>query len=156
MLARFLLTVIICGPALLNAAEPFPSVEALMSEKEFSAAGLHKLNEPELNVLRDWLWTYTTRDSEFHRKNSEAPRADSGDGPGNSTAIRSHIVGEFTGWDGDTVFELANGQVWEQRRPTRYRFEATDPEVIIDRNFFGFFEMEVVGANRSVKVKRIK
>src|SRR5450830_554482 len=28
--------------------------------------------------------------------------------------IETEIDGEFTGWDGDTIFELTNGQIWQQ------------------------------------------
>jgi hypothetical protein len=34
------------------------------------------------------------------------------------------INGEFSGWDGETVFELANGQKWQQARfKHQYRFK---------------------------------
>ena len=28
--------------------------------------------------------------------------------------IESQIEGEFTGWDGETIFKLVNGQIWQQ------------------------------------------
>ena len=28
--------------------------------------------------------------------------------------LRSFLVDEFTGWTGDTIFRLENGQVWQQ------------------------------------------
>src|SRR5665648_304740 len=28
--------------------------------------------------------------------------------------IESHIQGEFNGWDGETIFKLDNGEVWQQ------------------------------------------
>jgi hypothetical protein len=35
--------------------------------------------------------------------------------PGTS-AIESTIEGEFEGWDGDTIFKLDNGQIWQQAK----------------------------------------
>ncbi|MEJ2131375.1 MAG: hypothetical protein P8Y95_07095, partial [Gammaproteobacteria bacterium] len=40
--------------------------------------------------------------------------------PDEAESITSHIVGEFSGWDGKTEFRLANGQIWRQRHPARY------------------------------------
>jgi len=38
--------------------------------------------------------------------------------------IESRIVGEFTGWEGETVFELDNGQKWQQARYSyRYHYK---------------------------------
>jgi hypothetical protein len=37
-----------------------------------------------------------------------------------SDVIESRIAGEFTGWDGESEYELINGQIWKQ---TAYRYE---------------------------------
>lgn len=34
--------------------------------------------------------------------------------PTAAEVIDSQIAGEFTGWDGNTVFRLMNGQIWQQ------------------------------------------
>ncbi len=47
--------------------------------------------------------------------------------------IRTRIVGEFRGWDGDTVFRLENGQVWRQRLPGQWSYRASDPEVELSK-----------------------
>jgi hypothetical protein len=138
-------------------ADEFPSVKDLMSEEEFRASGLHQLSNEELEALRSWLWVYTERDSDFHRRNSEAPAASAGQDVAESAAIRTHIVGEFTGWGEKTRFELANGQVWELRRRARYQQKpVSNPEVVIDKNLFGFFEMTLVESGRSIQVTRVK
>ena len=36
-----------------------------------------------------------------------------------SPAIESRIDGQFEGWDGDTLFQLSNGQIWQQ---TQYAY----------------------------------
>lgn len=138
-------------------ADEFPSVQELMTEEDFEAAGLDRLTEEELASLRKWLWVYTERDSEFHRRNSKAPSAETVENAEDVTAIHTHIVGEFSGWEGQTRFELANGQIWEQRRRARhYQNPVLNPEVVIEKNLFGLFEMTVVGSGRTIQVRRIK
>lgn len=48
-----------------------------------------------------------------------------------SAVIESQIVGTFNGWDGDSEYELTNGQVWKQ---TQYHYEykySYRPSVVI-------------------------
>ncbi len=68
--------------------------------------------------------------------------------------IESVINGVFSGWSGTTVFELANGQVYQQRRQGKWRTDLLDPQVKISKNFLGMLEMEVAG--RSIGVKRLR
>ena len=70
-------------------------------------------------------------------------------------AINTTILGDFRGWDGKTLFRLANGQVWQQRVRGRYRHRAEAPEVRIERGRFGYY-LVVVGTDRQVGVKRVK
>ena len=62
----------------------------------------------------------------------------------------------FKGWNGKTVFYLDNGQVWRQRSAGRYTYMGDDSRVVISKNRFGFFEMRLIDADRSVGVKRVK
>jgi len=79
------------------------------------------------------------------------------DGPGNDVdRIQSRYVGEFTGWDGKTIFELENGQVWQQVGSGRMTYKATNPMITIKRAFMGSYLLKVEGRNKSVRVKRIK
>ena len=79
------------------------------------------------------------------------------DGPGNDVdRIQSRYVGEFTGWDGKTIFELENGQVWQQIGSGRMTYRATNPMITIKRAFMGSYLLKVEGRNKSVRVKRIK
>lgn len=67
--------------------------------------------------------------------------------------IESKINGEFKGWAGDTVYELLNGQVWQQ---SHYKYEyrySYMPEALI-YNPGGSYVMQVAGT--SAKVRRIK
>lgn len=70
--------------------------------------------------------------------------------------LHSRIVGEFTGWEGDTVFRLENGQVWQQARSGRLVWRANGPAVTIKRGFMGGYRLSVEGVNKEVYVRRIK
>lgn len=71
-------------------------------------------------------------------------------------SIRAGVRGGFQGWSGDTVFELDNGQVWQQSAAGRYEYSGEDRPVIITRGFLGSFSLQAEGLNRTVRVKRIK
>jgi hypothetical protein len=70
-----------------------------------------------------------------------------------SDIIESRIAGNFEGWQGNSTYTLANGQVWQQ---TTYKYEykyAYNPEVIIYSSLGGY-KMEVEGT--VAEVRRIK
>ncbi|MGH8280473.1 MAG: hypothetical protein ACRETQ_13060 [Gammaproteobacteria bacterium] len=70
--------------------------------------------------------------------------------------IESRIVGEFNGWNGNTVFKLENGQVWQQAATgffTNIRLE--NPQVVIKKLVFGYL-LTVPGQGETVFVRRIK
>jgi hypothetical protein len=71
-------------------------------------------------------------------------------------SIRSRIPGEFFGWDGKTIFELENGQVWRQLDSSRLGMRVVDAEVEISRGILGSFYLSVEGFNRRVRVERIE
>jgi hypothetical protein len=134
-------------------AEPPLDVRAIMTPEEFKAAGLERLSPAELEALNRWLLRYTAREtSELRQHNeviSEEIRKVEEEG------VRTRIVGEFTGWDGNTIFRLENGQVWRQRLPGSFRYRASAPEVELSKNFMGYWMLRVVEADRSVGVTRI-
>lgn len=69
-----------------------------------------------------------------------------------SGIIESKIKGAFKGWKRDTVYELTNGQVWQQSH-YKYQYKyAYRPDVLI-YNPGGGYIMQVAGT--SAKVKRI-
>lgn len=70
--------------------------------------------------------------------------------------IQSRYDGKFEGWDGDTIFRLENGQVWQQTDSGRLVFTADRPLITIRRGWFGAYYLKVQGANKSIRVKRIK
>jgi hypothetical protein len=72
-----------------------------------------------------------------------------------ATGIRTRIVGEFRGWEGNTVFRLENGQTWKQRLPGRWFHKAMSPEVELRKNMMGYWVLRLVEADRAIGVTRI-
>jgi hypothetical protein len=69
--------------------------------------------------------------------------------------IESHIDGEFSGWDGKTIFKLTNGQIWQQAAYAytyRYKYR---PQVLIVKTTGGY-EMQVEDMDKRLRVVRIK
>jgi hypothetical protein len=65
------------------------------------------------------------------------------------------ITNDFNGWDGDTIFELANGQVWQQSAPALATSVALQPKALIYCDV-GHFTMQVEHVNTTVQVERLK
>ena len=63
----------------------------------------------------------------------------------------SHVRGEWKGWDGKTVVELDNGQVWQQEEyHCEYHYHYR-PSVMIDDN-----QMHVEGMSKPIRVRRLR
>lgn len=134
------------------ATEDFPGVRKLMSADEFLRSGLDKLSADELRTLDAWLIEYTVGEAPVLKENNETVReADK------NYEVVSRIEGEFSGWDGNTVFRLENGQVWRQRLDGRYFYRGGPrPEVRISRNWLGFYRLTLIEADRSIGVSRVR
>lgn len=141
--------------ATLAHAEQFSSLEERMSQGEFHAAGLDKLSPDELKALDAWLQTHYGTQTTYVTPSGQPvfyPKESARE------TIDAHIVGEFTGWYGQNVFTLDNGQQWKQAESTSYRcgkFE--NPAVTIKPMLLGSWLMYVQPcSNQSVRVTRIK
>ena len=75
--------------------------------------------------------------------------------PAPAQVIQAQIKGEFTGWEGETLFQLTNGQIWQQSIYAYTYHYAYQPKVIIYATKTGF-AMKVDGVSSSINVKRIK
>lgn len=130
----------------------FPGIGSLMSEEEFSAAGLEKLSAEELKTLNAWLVRYTAGDAEVLQQSNPEVREAQKD-----HEIKTRIAGDFSGWSGETVFRFENGQVWRQRLDGKYRYRGpANPEVVIDKNWVGFYRMTIVETGKSVGVTPLR
>lgn len=144
------------------AQQPFSTVEEQMTGKEFNAAGLEKLTPDELSALNEWI-----RGRSLATLDAAKPAATgSGDDRGfdiqkmqdqDRTPITSSLVGEFTGWDGQTVFKLDNGMIWEQADKDNFYIRAVQkPVVHIKPGAFKTWKLSIEGYSSSCKVKRIQ
>jgi hypothetical protein len=70
--------------------------------------------------------------------------------------ISSRIVGNFEGWGPRSRFRLENGQVWQISDESSGVYALKSPRVKIARAVLGGFEMEIEGANRAPRVKRLE
>lgn len=75
--------------------------------------------------------------------------------PASSEVVESQIEGDFKGWDGETIFKLTNGQIWQQSSYTyTYSYKYRPKVIIFPAN--GFFSMKVDGVDQRIQVVRIK
>jgi hypothetical protein len=72
------------------------------------------------------------------------------------TKIVSRIVGALDGWGPRTQFRLENGQVWQVTDDSSAVYNLKSPGVKIERAVLGGFEMEIEGAKRAPRVKRLE
>lgn len=144
--------------------QPFSSLEERMTGREFTETGLHKLDPDELAALNRWI-----RERSIAQYDGPADSDSEANGlrrqPGEVPSIermareefQSRIVGEFSGWSGNTIFTLENGMVWKQDESDRFRLQPVDsPMVTIRPGLFGSWRLSVEGHNRAVRVERIE
>ena len=72
-----------------------------------------------------------------------------------SNVIHSYIDDEFEGWEGETIFKLDNGQIWQQSSYAYMYHYAYRPEVMII-NDSGTWKMKVEGVDEMIDVIRLK
>ena len=141
-------------------------VQELMTTSEFEATGLDSLTTEELEALNEWLsknGALVVESAEISRVKTENTSEQQPEAIVSAPQTRaygerepdvySQITGEFSGWDGKTIFRLANGQIYQQRRPGRWKTQLLDPDVRVFRGFVGY-ELEVDG--HSIGVKRLR
>lgn len=144
-----LLAALLLVPTLLNAQDRFPGIKELMTEQELEASGVNDLSRRQVEALNNWLIRYTANEAPVLQVENEEVIEVVKQG------MTSKIVGEFNGWSGKTRFVLENGQVFEQRRPGRWKITLDNPEVHIRQNLMGAYEMEIVSERRSIGVRRL-
>ena len=152
------------------AADGFSSLEEQMTGQEFTAAGLNKLSPQELGALNAWIRARSlatldspkvaattataTPQSEVAGGDRRGLASDTGE---DDSPIRSRILGEFNGWDGQTIFKLENGMIWIQDdRDKFYEKDMENPIAVIESGMFGSWHLQVEGYKAKCKVKRIQ
>jgi hypothetical protein len=147
----WLLLAAAAAPAASIAAEKdFPGIEHLMTADEFARAGLDKLAPAQVDALNDWLVRYTAGQADVVQSTSVEVKKASED-----FRIVAHVLPPFTGWTDQTIFRLDNGQVWRQRIKGRYSYDGVNTEVVITRNFVGFYVMTLTASGRSIGIEPV-
>lgn len=129
----------------------FPGIQKLMTAEEFARTGLDRLTPEQVRALDDWLVRYTAGEAYVVQTTSEQVRA-----AVTEFRLEARIVPPFSGWSGQTLFRLDNGQVWRQRIKGRYMFSGDDTRVVITRNLLGFYNMTLVSSGRAVGVEPVR
>ena len=94
-----------------------------------------------------WLQSY--------KKTIAAASATKTNVPAAAEVIESEIDGEFHGWDGETIFKLTNGQIWQLAEYSyEYGYDYR-PSVLIYKTGNGY-KMKVADMAETISVKRIK
>jgi hypothetical protein len=130
----------------------------VMTADEVRETGVSTLSLAQRRALDQWLERYTLTLLKVAGGHREAPTPGSGRVGSNadcSRAIESTIAGDFEGWDGETVFKLDNGQIWEQSEYDYMYSYQYRPDVTIYSTNSGC-RMKVEDENETVLVRRVK
>jgi hypothetical protein len=124
----------------------------LLTAKEYNAAGLNQLSPDQVAALNR-IVTRLVSESTMTGCNEELEKTEKLILA--LLPIESSIAGEFEGWEGDTVFVLNNGQVWQQDSYAYMYKYAYQPEVTIIP-VQGRYVMLVDGVDEYVFVRRYR
>ncbi|MBU6420681.1 MAG: hypothetical protein KGL98_01335 [Gammaproteobacteria bacterium] len=149
-------------------------VRNVITVGEFDRTGLDKLSPAQLAAFNDWLDQYlgTHRVSAAPLSAAMSPPVSQAKAPvaasfgadtmprkENSATperIETRLAGVFTGWSGNTVFTLENGQQWQQAGTGYFTNVRLDhPQVVIKKLGFGYL-LTLPGHGETVFVRRIK
>jgi len=72
----------------------------------------------------------------------------------NAQVIETRIDGEFEGWEGETIFKMMNGQIWQQSSYAYMYHYAYSPEVIIYKTSSGYV-LKVDGVDETINVVQL-
>lgn len=158
----FLTILILAVSTSATGQQAFSSLEEQMSGNEFNATGLEKLTPVELAALNQWIRSRSLATLDAASPTAAATPEERGTDVSSiqnmeRSLITSHLVGKFTGWDGQTVFKLENGMIWEQTDKDKfYTKEVENPVVSIEPGAFKSWKLSVEGYDSHCKVKRIQ
>ncbi len=68
----------------------------------------------------------------------------------------SSIAGAFEGWQKGSRIRLANGQVWQVTDDSSAIYALQSPKVTVRRAALGSFVLDIEGANRTPRVRRVE
>ncbi|MCD8483004.1 MAG: hypothetical protein LR015_10300 [Verrucomicrobia bacterium] len=165
--AFILVSIPIISLSSLHADEAADALLAKMGPEVYHASGMHRLSPEERAALATWMGAMVEIERE-RAKDEALPSGEPSFGLEHVTErigslfrnspdrIESRIIGEFRGWNGNTVFRLENGQVWRQSAPGTFFYRTENPVVYIRRAMLGSYLLQIEGKNSSVRVRRIE
>lgn len=71
-----------------------------------------------------------------------------------ASAMQTSIDGTFEGWDGDTIFKMMNGTIWQQASYDYEYHYAYNPDVLIYHKS-GSYYMKVEGVDDEIRVTKL-
>ena len=151
VISRVLAIMFICGLSAISQSgrtPPLLDVQKLMTVAEFRQTGLQKLSPEETDALNAWLSRFAMKVYGSASQATDAP-------PSAPAVVETQIEGEFEGWSGNTVFKLANGQIWQQASYAYTYHYAYRPNVLIYKAG-AVYQMKVDGVDQPIQVKRLK
>jgi hypothetical protein len=141
-----------------QAQGPLLRIEQVMTPREVQETGVATLSPKQRAALDRWLVAYTIRVLSAAGAVKDEPLGRPParpSGSGCAPAIESTISGEFTGWEGETIFKLDNGQIWQQAEYAYTYSYSYRPDVTIYQTAVGC-RLKVEDEDETILVKRIK
>jgi hypothetical protein len=132
-------------------------IEDVMTVEEFTDSGISGLTMPQRKALNAWLNRYTEKVIALAAtQNAKERTRPSGNSKSDCVpAIETTIASDFNGWDGETIFKLDNGQIWEQAEYDYTYSYSYRPDVTIYQ-VSGGCRMKVADENETILVRRIR
>lgn len=166
---KYTITLLLWLPLTVAISQEDLAIKELMTDAELAATGVGALSAAQQEALSAWLIKFQlgeTRPRQTPAITADSAQSQPAEQPANEdddwrrrdekVDFVNRIAGDFSGWDGNTQFNLENGQVWVQRRSSRWKTELQNPQVRIYQTFLGAFEMEVIETGRSIGVRRVR
>jgi hypothetical protein len=121
------------------------TVEQVMTPEEIKSTGVATLSAAQRKELDLWLNRYTLRMLSETKTRGEC-----------NPSIETQIDGEFKGWEGETIYKLRNGQIWQQATYHYHYHYAYAPEVVIYSSSDGCSMKVEDDDDEAVHVRRLK
>jgi len=132
-------------------------IDDVMTSQELKETGVSNLTLTQRKALNVWLTRYTLNVMKLANNQNVNHAAPSGPSARGDCvpAIESTLVGDFNGWEGETIFKLDNGQIWEQAEYDYTYSYAYRPDVTIYQTSRGC-RMKVEDEPETILVRRIR
>ena len=132
-------------------------IEDVMTAQELRDTGVSGLTVPQRKALSGWLNRYTERviTLAVNQGAKEAAPTRRSARSDCVPAVENTIAGDFKGWDGETIFKLDNGQIWQQAEYDYSYSYSYRPDVTIYETSAGC-RMKVEDENETILVRRIR